>query len=137
MLLPALKLAPQISIVPGAHPVNVRMSQDSQPRLVRDALAADAIVAVVPEHTAVLVELQKVAHRLERFRGAQSDPTYTKLNDAASRFEHNGEVHVETTLPSATALLDHYVYNLFGGLHQLAEFSRLIVCVVAAPRLGR
>ena len=130
------KREPRIFIVPGAHPVNVPMSPVSQPRLVRDALAADAIVAVAPEHAAVPADLRAVANRLECFRHAQSNPTYAKLNKAAPRFEDNGQMHVEATLAGAVASLERHGYEIFDGLHQFADFGGLIVCVVAALPLG-
>lgn len=47
----------------------------SQPRLVRDALAVDTIVASPPDHAAVPTHLRTVANRLNCFRHAQSNPT--------------------------------------------------------------
>jgi len=74
MLLHAVKREPRISIVPDAHPVNVPMPPVSPPRLVRDALVADAIVAVAPWNDAVAADLRTLANRLACFRQAQSHP---------------------------------------------------------------
>jgi len=54
------------------------------------------------------------------------------LNDAAPRFEHNGEIYVEATLAGAVASLERYGYNLFDGLHRFTDFGGPIVCVVWA-----
>ena len=136
MLLQAVTREPRSFIVPGGGPVNVPMSPVLQPRLVRDASAADAIVAVAPEHAPVPADLRAVANRLEWFRYALSNPTYAKLNDAAPRLEHNGEMPVEATLAGAVASLERHGCDLFDGLHQFADFGGLVVCVVAALPLG-
>ena len=61
MLLQAVTREPRSFIVPGGGPVNVPMSPVSQPRLARDASAADAIVPVAPERAGVPTDLQKLA----------------------------------------------------------------------------
>ncbi len=108
MLLHAVKREPRSFIVPGGGPVNVPMSPVSQPRLVRDALAADAIVAVAREHAAVPVDPRTIASRLECFRDARSNPACAPLNDAALRSEHNQQMYVDATLAAAVASLERY-----------------------------
>jgi hypothetical protein len=100
-------------------------------------LAADAIVAVAPEHAAVPTDLRTVLNRLECFCHAPKSPTYATLKHAAPRFEHNGEVHLEPPLAGAAASRELHAYDLFNGLHQFADFGGLIVCVVPALSLGR
>jgi len=136
MLLQAVTREPRSFIVPGGGPVNVPISPVSQPRLFRDALAAEAIVAVAPEHDGVATDLQTLANRLECFCHAQGHPTYAKLNEAAPRFEHNGEMHLEATLAGAVASLERHGSDILDGLHQFADFGGLMACVVAALPLS-
>jgi len=111
MLLHAARRAPRIFIVPCAHPVTVPMPPVSPPRLVRDVLPADAIVAVAREHAAVPVDPRTVAHRLECFRHAQSNPISAAVNNAAPKSEHKDETQVAETLAGAVAWLEPHAYK--------------------------
>jgi hypothetical protein len=46
-------------------------------------------------------------------------------------FDHNGEIHVKSTLAGSGAPLERDGYDLADGLHQFADFGCLLVCVVA------
>lgn len=75
--------------------------------------AADAIVAVAPQHNAGPADFRKVNHRLKSFRHAQSNPAYSTPN------------------AGAVASLEPGRYGLIAGLHQFADLGGLILCAVA------
>jgi hypothetical protein len=122
----------RVFTVPGPHPVNVPMSPVCQNRLVRDALAADAIVAVAPDQPVVPAELRDIADRLDRFRHGQSNPGYAVMTGAIPRIEQRGNLPVEVSLADSVASLERQGFDVFDGLHQFADFGGLVACVVAA-----
>ena len=132
MLLHAAKRTPRKFIVTDVCAVNAPTSHLSQPRLVRDALAADVVVAVAPEGDASPLQSRTVTHRLKCFRHAESKPIYAKLDDGAPRLEHNGEMHDALTFAGAIASLPRHGYDLTASLHHFANLT----CKSLRPRRG-